>query len=115
MREFEATKTIFHKVLQLAKESGSLHFKSVQLALGEMAEFDRGTIRTCWNELSKDTPLELAQLRFRLITAEVQCMACFKKYHPENGNIHCPHCGSFGAKILSGEEFHFESIETENE
>jgi Zn finger protein HypA/HybF involved in hydrogenase expression len=38
-------------------------------------------------------------------------MACFQKYHPEGGEIHCPYCGSFGAKILSGEEFILESIE----
>jgi Zn finger protein HypA/HybF involved in hydrogenase expression len=50
-------------------------------------------------------------LHFRLITAEVQCMACFQKYHPEGGEIHCPQCGSFGAKILSGEEFTLESID----
>ncbi|HSM71149.1 MAG TPA: hydrogenase maturation nickel metallochaperone HypA [Anaerolineales bacterium] len=115
MREFEATKTIFHQALQLAKESDSSHFRGVYLALGEMAELDRDKIQTHWIELSKGTPLEHAQLHFRLITAETQCMACFKKYHPENGKIHCPHCGSFGAKILSGEEFHFESIETDIE
>ncbi|MDX1379046.1 MAG: hydrogenase maturation nickel metallochaperone HypA [Anaerolineales bacterium] len=115
MREIEATNTIFHKALQLAKESDSLHFKSVHLVLGELVELDRDKIQTHWNKLSKDTPLEHAQLRFRLITAQAQCMACFKKYNPENGTIHCPHCGSFGAKILSGEEFHFEAIETDDE
>jgi Zn finger protein HypA/HybF involved in hydrogenase expression len=115
MREFEAIKTIFHKALQRAKESSSSHFKSVHLALGGMAELDRDTIQTHWSELSKGTPLEHIQLHFHLIVAEVQCMVCFKKYHPENGKIHCPHCGSFGAKVLSGEEFHFESIETDDE
>jgi Zn finger protein HypA/HybF involved in hydrogenase expression len=61
------------------------------------------------------TPLEHAQIHFRLITAEAQCMACFKKYHPADGIIHCPNCGSFGAKILSGEEFYIEHIEMDNE
>jgi Zn finger protein HypA/HybF involved in hydrogenase expression len=42
-------------------------------------------------------------------------MSCFKKYHPVNGVIHCQNCGSFGAKILSGEEFHVETIETDSE
>ena len=115
MREFESTKNIFLKALQFAKESNSSHFTSVHLALGEIAELDPNAIRTHWSELSKGTLLEHAQLHFRLITGEAQCMACFRKYHPENGEIHCPHCGSFGAKILSGEEFHFESIETDSE
>jgi len=115
MREFESTKTIFLKALQAAKESNSTYFKSIHLSLGEIAELDRDAIRNHWIEFSRGTPLEHAQLHFRLITAEAQCMACFKKYHPESGIIRCPHCGSFGAKILSGEEFHFESIETDDE
>jgi len=87
----------------------------VQIAIGEISELDQNIIRQCWDELCKDTLLEHAQLCFRLITGEAQCMACFKKYHPLNGKIHCPHCGSFGAKILSGEEFYVEHIETDNE
>ena len=27
----------------------------------------------------------------------------------------CPHCGSYGAKILAGEEFYLESIELDYE
>ena len=38
-------------------------------------------------------------------------MACFMKYHPLDGKIHCPYCGSYGAKVLSGEEFFLESME----
>ncbi|MGE5463865.1 MAG: hydrogenase maturation nickel metallochaperone HypA, partial [Syntrophothermus sp.] len=61
------------------------------------------------------TPAEHAQLYFRLKKAEVQCMACFGKYQPVDGKIHCPYCGSYGAKILSGEEFDLESIELDPE
>jgi Zn finger protein HypA/HybF involved in hydrogenase expression len=38
-------------------------------------------------------------------------MVCFEKYHPLNGEISCPNCGSVGAKILAGEEFYLESVE----
>ena len=38
-------------------------------------------------------------------------MACFQPYQPVNKTIHCPYCGSYGAKILAGEEFYLESIE----
>jgi len=112
MREHQSTKALFDKLIQ---HEGAAHIKYVQIAIGEISELDQNIIQTLWSELSKNTPLEHVQLRFRLITAEVQCMACFKKYHPVNGIIHCPHCGSFGAKILSGEEFHVENIETDNQ
>lgn len=115
MREIQSIKIIFQQALRQAQELNAAQVENIHLAVGEIAELDQTMIRDHWAELSKGTLLEHAQILFRSITAEVQCMACFKKYHPENGTIHCPNCGSFGAKILSGEEFYFESIETDDE
>lgn len=110
MREGQSTKTLFDKVL---RQAGGARVRRVQIAFGEICELDQDAVRAHWLELSKGTLLEHAEVHFRLITAEAQCMSCFKKYRPANGEIHCPNCGSYGAKILSGEEFHVDSIETD--
>ena len=110
MREEQSAKALFDKVMQ---QTQAKRVSKIQFAFGEISELDQNAIQQHWLVLSKGTPLEHARIRFRLISAEVQCMACFKKYHPMNGVIHCPHCGSFGAKILSGEEFYVEHIETD--
>ena len=110
-KEFELAQSILAKTLQRVVESNAKQITKLHIALGEIAELNRDLIQSHWREISKGTPAEQAQLRFRFITAEVQCMACFQKYHPEGGEIHCPHCGSFGAKILSGEELTLEAIE----
>jgi hydrogenase nickel incorporation protein HypA/HybF len=89
--------------------------RSVHLVLGEIAVIEPASIQKHGEELSTGTPAVRASLYFRSIKAEVQCMACFLKYHPQNGEIHCPYCGSFGAKILAGEEFYLESIELDDE
>ena len=115
MREFNLTQTFLDKVIRHLNENHSKRAAMLQIALGEISELDRGSIQTHWNDLSKGTPAEHAQLHFRLIPAEVQCMACFQKYHPANKIISCPYCGSVGAKILTGEECYLESIETKNE
>lgn len=109
--ELEATRSILKKALYQTRDLHTKPITKLHIAMGEMAELQRDLIQSHWNELSKGTLAEQAQLHFRLITAEVQCMACFQKYHPEGGEIHCPYCGSFGAKILSGEEFYLEAIE----
>ena len=111
MRELQAIQSIFAKALLKARESNAKRIKAVHLAMGEIAELDQTSIQGHWEEISKGTPAEQAQLYFHFINAEVQCMSCFMKYHPIDGKIHCPHCGSYGAKILSGEEFYLESIE----
>ena len=112
MREIETIRSILAKVLL---QSDSHPVKDVNLVLGEIAEMTDATIQQYWDELSKGTLAEQAELHFRSINAEVQCMACFQKYHPIDKKIHCPYCGSFGAKILAGEEIRLESIELDNE
>lgn len=111
MRELPSTQIIFNKLLSQLR--GSAHVRSVTLAIGEIAELDQNLIRQHWSQLSKGTPAEQAQLHFRLIKAEVQCMACFSKYFPVDGKIYCPYCGSYGAKVLSGEEFYLDSFESD--
>jgi hydrogenase nickel incorporation protein HypA/HybF len=111
MRELLATQSILTKALLIARESNAKRIKTVNLAVGEIAELDQTSIQGYWEDISIGTPAEQAQLTFRFINAEVQCMSCFMKYHPIDGKIHCPQCGSYGAKILSGEEFYLESLE----
>ncbi len=112
MHELQYTKIILNKSLSQLTDSKAI--KNVYLIIGEISELDRNLIEQHWRELSKGTPAEHAQLHFRFKEAEVQCMACFNIYHPLNGEIHCPYCGSYGAKILSGEEFDLESIELDS-
>ena len=113
MRELQATQVILNKLL--SELHTSQRIKNVTLALGEISELDQNLILQHWLQSSKGTPAEQAQLHFRLIQAEVQCMACFSKYHPMDRKIHCPYCGSYGAKVLSGEEFYLESFELDDE
>lgn len=113
MRELESTQILFNRFRSQLRDSTRV--KSVTLSIGEIAELDQNIIGQHWSQLSKGTPAEQAQLHFRLIQAEVQCMACFSKYHPIDGKIHCPYCGSYGAKVLAGDEFYVDSFELGNE
>jgi len=114
MRERNATQSILTNALLKARESNPRRIKSLHLVIGEISELDQAVIQKHWDELSQGTLAEQARLHFRLVKAEVQCMACFMKYTPVDGQIHCPYCGSYGAKILAGEEFFLESIELDD-
>ena len=115
MREHDIIQTVFEQVTQQLQGGFSTRVAAVNFARGEVFELDEPSIRAAWQKFSTGTLLERAEIKFRLIRADVQCMACFQKYRPEARRIHCPHCGSFGAKILTGEEFSLDSIETERE
>ena len=111
MRELETIQAILAQALQQAH---SHPIADVNLVLGEIADLTETVIRRHWSELSTGTAAEHATLHFRFTQAEVQCMACFQKYHPSDRTIHCPYCGSFGAKILTGEELRLESIQLDS-
>lgn len=87
-----------------------LPIDSIQIAVGELTEFNREQFRQHWNELAAQTPLAQTKLNIRIIRAEQQCMVCFLKYHPQQKETACPQCGSVGAKILAGEELYLESF-----
>jgi hydrogenase nickel incorporation protein HypA/HybF len=111
MRELQSAQAVLNKALSQA--GSSKHIKNVHVACGEISELDQQLIEKYWHELSTGTAAEQAQRHFRFIKAKAQCMACFSEYFPVDGKIHCPYCGSYGAKVLSGEEFYLESIELE--
>lgn len=106
-RERQILHAVFQKALSQAP-------RVVRLALGMLFELDEAAVRAQWAELTRGTALEHAPVYIRLIPAEVQCMACFSKYQPVDRRIHCPHCGSFGAKVLTGEDCILDPFETDH-
>jgi hydrogenase nickel incorporation protein HypA/HybF len=115
MRELDITQIFFARAIRRLRETPAEQITILHIAIGEISELDPISIQTHWDELIKGTSAEQAEIQFRLIPAEVQCMGCFQKYQPLNKKILCPYCGSVGAKILTGEECYLESIETKNE
>ncbi|HEX2698039.1 MAG TPA: hydrogenase maturation nickel metallochaperone HypA [Anaerolineales bacterium] len=113
MYKRDATEFILNTAFQKANETNAGRIADLYLVLGELSDHTPESVLSAFKELSKGTVAEGAELHFRLVQAEVQCMTCFTKYHPQNGEIVCPVCKSVGAKIISGEEFFLESLKTE--
>lgn len=112
MREFHIAKIFLDRAI---RQFNGRQPTQINLALGELSELNQEALQEQWLSLTRGTPWEHTLLHIRLIPAEVQCMACFSKYHPMDKKILCPRCGSFGAKILTGEECYLESIATEHD
>lgn len=102
MKPYPRLETVYRQVTERS-------LKRIKIAMGELIPFTQEQLREQWEQLSKNTPLEHAELHFRIIPAEQQCMVCFLIYHPKTDEIACPQCGGVGAKILAGEEFYLET------
>ena len=113
MHELYATQAILDKALSKAAEEGASRITDVRIVVGDISTYSEDSVQFYWDEISKDTPAAGATLHFRRVPAELQCMACFTKYNPQDEEILCPNCGSSGAKILAGEEFYLEALDVE--
>jgi hydrogenase nickel incorporation protein HypA/HybF len=87
--------------------------KGIHLVIGELANITDESIQAAWNNIAEGTLAEGATLHIRRVPAELQCMACFQKYHPDSAEFSCPRCGSVGAKVITGEEFSVEIVDLE--
>ena len=113
MHELFVTQAILNQAIAQAAKGTGTRITDVHLVLGELSSYAEDSIQFYWDETSGGTIAAGAKLHFRQLDAELQCMACFSKYHPSEGEILCPNCGSTGAKILAGEDFYLESIDIE--
>ncbi len=113
MHELYATQAILDRALQKAGEQNAKHITDAYIVVGEISTYTDESVQFYWDEITKGTVAEGAKLHFRRVPAELQCMSCSTKYRPEAGEIVCPHCGSAGARIWSGEEFYLEALDVE--
>ena len=113
MHELYGTQAILEKALAKAGEQKAKRITNLYIVVGEISTYSEESVQFYWNEICKGTIAENAKLHFRPVPAEMQCMACFTKYHPPDGEIVCPNCGSAGAKIVAGEEFYMEALDVE--
>jgi hydrogenase nickel incorporation protein HypA/HybF len=113
MHELPVTQSLLRIALDHAEKANAKQITALNIVMGELSSMVDDSIQFYWEVIAKDTIAEKAILNFRRIPAELQCMTCFEKYHPTDGELICPKCHGVGAKIIAGEEFSLESIDVE--
>ncbi len=113
MHELPVTQSILKIALDHAEKANAKRITDLHIVMGELSSMVDDSIQFYWEIIAKDTIAQNATLHFRRVPAELQCMTCFTKYNPRNGELVCPQCGGVGAKIIAGEEFSLEAIDVE--
>ena len=113
MHELPVTQSLLKIALDHAEKANAQRITALNIVMGELSSMVDDSIQFYWEIIAKDTIAEKAELHFRRVPAELQCMACFEKYSPTERELVCPKCGGVGAKIIAGEEFALESIDVE--
>lgn len=111
MHEYAVTEGILSIVQEEAVKAGARKVDEIVIVVGELSTFVDESIRMYFSELSRGTMAEGAQLVFRIVEAQADCLACKTVFRPSRSNLGCPGCGSPMFNLKQGSELYIETIE----
>jgi hydrogenase nickel incorporation protein HypA/HybF len=108
---------IAQQIIEIANSSipddlEKMPVERINLKIGQMSSVVPGSLRFCFEILSKDTPLlASAELNIEEIPVVVRCMECNIEWIINKPVFVCKNCTSGSIKIISGQELDVVSIE----
>ncbi|HQA28841.1 MAG TPA: hydrogenase maturation nickel metallochaperone HypA [Brevefilum fermentans] len=113
MHELSVTESVLEIACRHAGKAQAKRVTDIYLVIGRLSSIVDDSVQFYWNLISKDTLCENAQLHFRRVPAELVYLDCQHQYQLAEELTPCPKCNSTRIRVLSGDEFHLESIEIE--
>jgi hydrogenase nickel incorporation protein HypA/HybF len=86
----------------------------INLKVGKLSAVVTDSLRFCFEIVTKDTPLEGAELAVEEIPIRARCSECGTEWTIERPVFVCQNCNSGAVELLSGRELDIDSIEIED-
>ncbi len=83
----------------------------VNLRIGQLAAVVDDSLKFCFEIITKDSPLEGAQLVIESVPVQVRCKGCSHQWQVDGPVFTCPSCKDGAVEILSGRELEISSME----
>jgi len=114
MHEMAVAENIIRIIEEKLKESDHKgEVKKVNLKIGKLTCVEPEALRLSFEVISRETPLEKANLLIDSIPITGKCHDCKKTVLLDKMDFSCPFCGSFRIGIKTGRELFIESFEME--
>jgi hydrogenase nickel incorporation protein HypA/HybF len=111
MHELAVSESILEIATRHARQAGASKVTQIYLVIGRLSSIVDDSIQFYWDILTKNTVCEGSTIQFQRLPARMACLNCDLEYTFETDLIPCPACGSYSARVISGEEFRLDSIE----
>ena len=124
MHEFSAACSIVDTALEAANANSAKSVSSVHVEIGEFTFLIPEQLEFNFEIASKNTMLEGAELKIKMIPGQLKCLDCGAESEAESDEslppqiamfapMKCPKCGSSNTVITGGKDFIITSIEAE--
>ena len=111
MHELSITQGLLQIVLEEATRHSISKVRVVKLKIGEFTAIEPSCLTFCFELLTKDTPVEGADLKIDMVPIKGKCRNCGEVFEINDASFSCPACSSYIIEFISGRELYVEEIE----
>lgn len=113
MHEYHIVEGIVRQVVEAAKKNNAVRVTRVNLAMGESSGMEESSVRMYFDQISKGTTAEGAELTVSQIKTNLKCENCDMIFERKQKEFACPKCGRPAAPPQPNSEFYIVNIEVE--
>ena len=114
MHEIRIAQDMQKIILEVASEENLNKINTVNVQFGEMVHIVPDIFCFAFEETSRNSLSEGAELNIEIIPVKIRCINCLKEYEiSREGRFECINCGSVEIEIIRGKELLIKSIEGE--
>lgn len=114
MHEFHIVEGIAKQVLEKAKSAGAKKVTRVALVMGASSGLEESSVRLYFQEISRGTLLEGAELVVNTPASKLHCHTCDEVFDYQASGFNCPKCSKLGVRPSTGKEFYIDHIEIDS-
>ena len=111
MHELSITQSLLEIVNQEVAKHAISRVTTVKLKVGKLRAIEPTSLTFCFEILSKDTPVEGAELVIDLVPVSGNCSGCGELFELDGVLFTCPKCLGHNIKITGGRELYIEEIQ----
>jgi hydrogenase nickel incorporation protein HypA/HybF len=113
MHELGIAEALVEQVEAVRQANGGGRVIAVEVLVGTWRQVVPEILRTYFEHLTRDTPLEGATVEVQQVTATARCGRCGAEFALEDVYLVCPRCGALGCTLLTGKELDLVGLELE--
>ena len=114
MHEIRIAEDLQKIILEVANKNNLRRVCTVNIQFGEMVQIVPDIFRFTFEETSRNTPVEGAELKIEVIPVKIRCLHCLKESEiSKEDRYECVNCNSVDMDIIQGKELLIKSIEGE--
>ena len=111
MHELSITQSLLEIVNQEVAKHAISRVTTVKLKVGKLRAIEPTSLTFCFEVLSKDTPVEGAELLIECVPVRGKCSGCGELFEVDGLLFTCPNCSGHNIKLTSGRELYIEEIQ----